>query len=207
MVPSPQIRSDRQTLMFSATWPTAVQKLAAAFLSTPVKVTIGSQDLAASHTITQHVEVIEPHARDQRLLELLSKYHSSRRNRCIIFVLYKKEAPRVESLLTRRGWTCGAIHGDISQAQRTAAVEAFKSGKVPLLIATDVAARGLDIPDVEVVINYSFPLTTEDYVHRIGRTGRAGKSGGRRTLYDHPTTIEVVPHLIGRCVKSSSYAF
>ncbi len=70
-----------------------------------------------------------------------------------------------------------AIHGDINQRQRSEAVEHFKSGKVPLLIATDVAARGLDIPDVEAVINYSFPLTTEDYVHRIGRTGRAGKSG------------------------------
>ena len=70
-----------------------------------------------------------------------------------------------------------AIHGDINQRQRSEAVEHFKSGQVPLLIATDVAARGLDIPDVEAVINYSFPLTTEDYVHRIGRTGRAGKSG------------------------------
>ena len=69
------------------------------------------------------------------------------------------------------------MHGDISQAQRSKAVEEFKSGGKPLLIATDVAARGLDIPDVEVVVNYSFPLTTEDYVHRIGRTGRAGKTG------------------------------
>ena len=77
---------------------------------------------------------------------------------------------------------CVAVHGDISQSQRTAAVEKFKSGEVPLLIATDVAARGLDIPDVEAVINYSFPLTTEDYVHRIGRTGRAGKTG-RQIVY------------------------
>lgn len=72
-----------------------------------------------------------------------------------------------------------SIHGDINQAQRSRAVEQFKSGAMPLLIATDVAARGLDIPDVEAVINFSFPLTTEDYVHRIGRTGRAGKSGAR----------------------------
>lgn len=78
---------------------------------------------------------------------------------------------------------CVAIHGDISQSQRTAAVEKFKSGEVPLLIATDVAARGLDIPDVEAVINYSFPLTTEDYVHRIGRTGRAGKTGTALACY------------------------
>ncbi|KXZ43232.1 hypothetical protein GPECTOR_97g770 [Gonium pectorale] len=191
-------RADRQTLMFSATWPTAVQKLAVAFLSHPVKVTIGSQDLAASHSITQRVEVIEPTARDGRLLELVQQYHGSkgRKNRCIIFVLYKKEAPRVEQLLTRKGWKAVAIHGDISQQQRTDAVEKFKSGTVPLLIATDVAARGLDIPDVEVVINYSFPLTTEDYVHRIGRTGRAGKTGVAHTFFcagpDKPRAGELI---------------
>lgn len=80
------------------------------------------------------------------------------------------------------GQVC-AIHGDIMQRQRSEAVDHFKSGAVPLLIATDVAARGLDIPDVEAVINYSFPLTTEDYVHRIGRTGRAGKSGDATCLH------------------------
>ncbi|GLC47500.1 hypothetical protein PLESTB_000847600 [Pleodorina starrii] len=192
-------RADRQTLMFSATWPTAVQKLAVAFLSHPVKVTIGSQDLAASHSITQRVEVIEPHVRDGRLLDLLQQYHGGakgRKNRVIIFVLYKKEAPRVEQLLTRKGWKAVAIHGDISQQQRTDAVEKFKSGTVPLLIATDVAARGLDIPDVEVVINYSFPLTTEDYVHRIGRTGRAGKTGIAHTFFcagpDKPRAGELI---------------
>lgn len=190
------VRSDRQTLMFSATWPSAVQKLAAQFLCNPLKVTIGSQDLAASHSIAQVVEVIDLQARDRRLLELLKKYHSSRSNRVIIFVLYKKEAPRVEQLLSRNGWKAAAIHGDISQDQRTAAVEMFKSGKCPLLIATDVAARGLDIPDVEVVINYSFPLTTEDYVHRIGRTGRAGKKGIAHTFFcasmDKPRAGELI---------------
>ncbi len=114
----------------------------------------------------QVVEVIDPAKRDERLLALLAKYHKSRTNRILIFVLYKKEAPRVEALLTKRGWAAGSVHGDISQGQRTASVEAFKDGSVPLLIATDVAARGLDIPDVEHVINYSFPLTIEDYVHR-----------------------------------------
>jgi superfamily II DNA/RNA helicase len=82
------------------------------------------------------VEVVEPNARDERLLSLLQQHHKSRKNRIIIFVLYKKEAPRVEALLKRRGWTAAAIHGDISQAQRTAAVEAFKAGTCPLLIAT-----------------------------------------------------------------------
>lgn len=191
------IRSDRQTLMFSATWPQAVQKLAASFLrSDAIKVNVGSQDLAASHTIKQTVEVIDHFARNERLLQLIQEHHSSRKNRIIIFVLYKKEAPQVEQLLTKRGWKCGAIHGDISQGQRTQAVESFKNGSVPLLIATDVAARGLDIPDVEVVINYSFPLTTEDYVHRIGRTGRAGKKGIAITFFcagmDKPRAGELI---------------
>ncbi|KAL0045639.1 hypothetical protein WJX82_000399 [Trebouxia sp. C0006] len=182
-----QTRADRHTLMFSATWPSSIQKLAAEFLCNPVKVTIGSQDLSASHSVTQVVEVIEPQRRDQRIDELLQKYHKTRKNRVIVFVLYKKEASRVEAQLGKKGWKCVAVHGDISQSQRTAAVEKFKSGEVPLLIATDVAARGLDIPDVEAVINYSFPLTTEDYVHRIGRTGRAGKTGLAHTFFSGAT--------------------
>ena len=180
-----EVRADRQTVMFSATWPVEVQRLANAFLAKPTKVTIGSEDLAASHTITQVVEVIEPERRPNRLHDLLVQYHKSKgcKNRVIVFVLYKKEAGQVEQFLQRKGWNAVAIHGDATQKDRMAAVDKFKQGKVPLLIATDVAARGLDIPDVEVVINYSFPLTTEDYVHRIGRTGRAGKSGLSHTLF------------------------
>lgn len=190
------IRADRQTLMFSATWPSSIRKLASEFLCDPAKVTIGSEDLAASHTVKQIVQVVDGAGRDRLLDSLLNKYHSSRKNRVIIFVLYKKEAARVESMLQKRGWNAAAVHGDISQAQRTAAVESFKSGAVPLLVATDVAARGLDIPDVEAVINYSFPLTTEDYVHRIGRTGRAGKSGIAHTMFvganDKPRAGELI---------------
>jgi len=85
--------------------------------------------------------------------------------------------------LQRAGYRCRAIHGDQSQEQRSAALAGFKSGECPLLIATDVAARGLDIPDVEAVINFTFPLTIEDYIHRIGRTGRAGKSGLSHTFF------------------------
>jgi superfamily II DNA/RNA helicase len=94
-----------------------------------------------------------------------------------------QEAARVETALQRAGYNCRAIHGDQTQDVRTAALAGFKSGECPLLIATDVAARGLDIPDVEVVINFTFPLTIEDYIHRIGRTGRAGKSGISHTLF------------------------
>ena len=94
-----------------------------------------------------------------------------------------QEAPRVERLIRSKGMQAACIHGDMSQEARNQAAADFKAGIVPLLVATDVAARGLDIPDVEVVINYSFPLTVEDYVHRIGRTGRAGKAGISHTLF------------------------
>jgi len=173
----------RQTALFSATWPDSVRELAHSFLNRPIKVTIGSEDLAAGTRITQIVEVVEDRAREGLLPKLLNKYHSSRKNRVLIFVLYKKEAARVEMTLKRSGWKVCSIHGDKSQDQRTQAVEQFKSGEVPLLVATDVAARGLDIPGVDYVINYSFPLTIEDYVHRIGRTGRAGKNGTSHTFF------------------------
>jgi len=178
-----QTHTSRQTALFSATWPDSVRELAHSFLTRPIKVTIGSDDLAAGTRIKQIVEVVEDRAREGKLTQLLKKYHSDRKNRILIFVLYKKEAARIESSLSNKGWRVGSIHGDKSQEGRTQAVEQFKSGVVPLLVATDVAARGLDIPGVDYVINYSFPLTIEDYVHRIGRTGRAGRDGTAHTFF------------------------
>uniref|UniRef100_A0A2N9H688 Helicase C-terminal domain-containing protein n=1 Tax=Fagus sylvatica TaxID=28930 RepID=A0A2N9H688_FAGSY len=148
-------------VMFSATWPLLVHQLAQEFMDpNPVKVVIGSEDLAANHDVMQIVE-----------------------NRVLVFVLYKWETKRVENMLQERGWNVVSMHGDKAQNERTKALSLFKKGSCPLMIATDVAARGLDIPDVEVVINYSFPLTTEDYVHRIGLTGRAGKKGVAHTFF------------------------
>jgi len=91
--------------------------------------------------------------------------------RILIFALYKKEATRIEQSLGRAGYDVGALHGDMTQSARISALEKFKTGETGLLVATDVAARGLDIPNVGAVINYTFPLTLEDYIHRIGRTG------------------------------------
>ncbi|KAH9621854.1 hypothetical protein KSS87_008022 [Heliosperma pusillum] len=174
----------RQMVMFSATWPSEVHQLAQEFMDpNPVKVVVGSEDLAANHDVMQIVEVLDEFKRDQRLVALLDKYHHSQSHRVIVFVLYQKEADRVERFLQERGWNVVGIHAGKQQAARTKSLALFKSGTCPLLIATDVAARGLDIPDVEVVINYSFPLTTEDYVHRIGRTGRAGKKGVAHTFF------------------------
>ncbi|CAA7026661.1 unnamed protein product [Microthlaspi erraticum] len=174
----------RQMVMFSATWPIDVHKLAQEFMDpNPVKVVIGSVDLAANHDVMQIIEVIDDRARDQRLIALLEKYHKSQKNRVLVFALYKVEADRLERFLQQRGWKAVSIHGNKAQSERTRSLALFKEGSCPLLVATDVAARGLDIPDVEVVINYSFPLTTEDYVHRIGRTGRAGKKGVAHTFF------------------------
>lgn len=177
------LHSDRQTLMFSATWPEVIQKLAHDFLSKPVKVTIGSADLSANRSVQQVIEVLDAANKDARLLDLLRKYHASKTNRVIVFALYKKEAIRLEEFLNRKGYKAQGLHADKKQWERTQALEQFKDGSKPLLVATDVAARGLDIPNVEFVINYTFPLTIEDYVHRIGRTGRAGKTGLAHTFF------------------------
>jgi ATP-dependent RNA helicase DBP3 len=174
----------RQMVMFSATWPLDVHKLAQEFMDpNPIKVIIGSVDLAANHDVMQIIEVLDERARDQRLIALLEKYHKSQKNRVLVFALYKVEAERLERFLQQRGWKAVSIHGNKAQSERTRSLSLFKEGSCPLLVATDVAARGLDIPDVEVVINYTFPLTTEDYVHRIGRTGRAGKKGVAHTFF------------------------
>lgn len=93
--------------------------------------------------------------------------------RILVFALYKKEASRVEDMLRRQGYSVGALHGDMSQNARMDTLEKFKNGTTGLMVATDVAARGLDIPNVGAVINYTFPLTIEDYIHRIGRTGES----------------------------------
>lgn len=103
--------------------------------------------------------------------------------RILVFALYKKEASRVEQMLRRQGYSVGALHGDMPQSARIETLDKFKNGTTGLMVATDVAARGLDIPNVGMVINYTFPLTIEDYIHRIGRTGRGGKSGRSITFF------------------------
>lgn len=183
-----QTPKKRQTLMFTATWPPSVRELASTFMLSPVRVTIGdnvSGELRANVRIKQLVEVVDPRAKEQRLLQLLKQHQSGKNkdDRILVFCLYKKEAVRIENFIRMKGFRVGGIHGDLSQEKRSASLAAFKEGHVPLLVATDVAARGLDIPAVKVVINVTFPLTAEDYVHRIGRTGRAGKEGLAITLF------------------------
>eukprot|EP01104_Vermistella_antarctica_P004682 TRINITY_DN150_c0_g1_i1.p1 TRINITY_DN150_c0_g1~~TRINITY_DN150_c0_g1_i1.p1 ORF type:complete len:608 (+),score=193.00 TRINITY_DN150_c0_g1_i1:213-2036(+) len=180
--------SMRQTAMFSATWPEDIRKLAASFMTGFVRITIGGDQLTANKRVSQKIEVFaEERDREGRLRALLKDVHGpphrSKGNRVLVFALYKKEAARIAGSLKRQGYKCAEIHGDMTQKDRENSLASFRDKSLPLLVATDVAARGLDIPDVEVVINYSFPLTIEDYVHRIGRTGRAGKSGASYTFF------------------------
>jgi len=161
----------RQTLMFTATWPPSVRDLAGTFMDSPVRVTIGdsasSGELRANTRIEQEVHVIDEYDKQPRLISLLKAQGA--KDKVLIFCLYKKEASRIEEFIRRKGFNVAGIHGDLNQQRRTEALEQFKNGRVPLLVATDVAARGLDIPAVKLVINFTFPLTVEDYVHRIGR--------------------------------------
>ncbi|EHY58249.1 RNA-dependent ATPase [Exophiala dermatitidis] len=183
--------SKRQTAMFTATWPKSIRDLAATFMKEPVKITIGRNDaddsgeLRANTRIVQKIEVMDGSDKQNRLLQLLREHTAGkkRNDRILVFCLYKKEALRIENFIRSRGFNVAGIHGDMSQSARIASLEAFKSGSVSLLVATDVAARGLDIPEVKLVINVTFPLTAEDYVHRIGRTGRAGKEGLAITMF------------------------
>lgn len=170
----------RQTCMFSATWPATVHQLSHQFLDDPIHVGIGSLDdgLVANTSIRQEVEVLSNEKdKPQRLLHYLKKYYSPGK-KIIIFGLYKKECAWLEKFVSEKGYDkVIGLQGDMTQDARSKAIADFKAAKCSPLIATDVASRGLDVQDVELVINYTFPLTIEDYVHRIGRTGRAGKKG------------------------------
>jgi ATP-dependent RNA helicase DBP3 len=167
-------KESRQTVMFTATWPQSIRDLASTFMKDPVQIYIGntpSGDLKANTRIEQVIEVMDPREKEKRLHQLLQQYTkgSKSNDRILVFCLYKKEAARIEEFIRYRGFNVAGIHGDLIQSRRTAALQGFKSGQTPILVATDVAARGLDIPAVKLVINVTFPLTAEDYVHRIGR--------------------------------------
>nr|GEY36444.1 DEAD-box ATP-dependent RNA helicase 14-like [Tanacetum cinerariifolium] len=184
----PQIRkivnaipARRQTLMYTATWPKEVRKIAADLLVNPVQVNIGNVDeLVANKSITQHIEVLAPMEKHKRLEQILRSQEP--RSKIIIFCSTKKMCDQLARNLTRQ-FAAAAIHGDKSQQERDYVLNQFRSGRSPVLVATDVAARGLDIKDIRVVINYDFPTGVEDYVHRIGRTGRAGATGEAYTFF------------------------
>jgi len=165
-----QIRPDRQTLMWSATWPKEVQALAHDFLHDPIQVNVGSMDLKVTDHVKQVIKcVTEQQKLDETLTILRNKDPTSR---VIIFTQSKRGADEVTRQLRQRGFNALAIHGDKEQRERDFVLNEFKSGRVTIMVATDVASRGLDVKDIRVVINYDFPMSVEDYIHRVGRAGR-----------------------------------
>ncbi|OII72486.1 uncharacterized protein cubi_00481 [Cryptosporidium ubiquitum] len=174
-----QIRPDRQTLLWSATWPKEVQKLARDLCrEVPIHINVGSVDaLKASHNIKQYVDVIEESEKKAKLKMFLSQVMVESTPKVLIFCETKKGADILTKELRLDGWPALCIHGDKKQEERTWVLNEFRTGASPIMIATDVAARGLDIKDINFVINFDFPNQIEDYIHRIGRTGRAGATG------------------------------
>ncbi|XP_041867457.1 probable ATP-dependent RNA helicase DDX5 isoform X1 [Melanotaenia boesemani] len=178
-----QIRPDRQTLMWSATWPKEVRQLAEDFLKEYVQINIGALQLSANHNILQIVDVCNDGEKENKLIRLLEEIMSEKENKTIIFVETKRRCDDLTRRMRRDGWPAMGIHGDKSQQERDWVLNEFKFGKAPILIATDVASRGLDVEDVKFVINFDYPNNSEDYIHRIGRTARSQKTGTAYTFF------------------------
>jgi ATP-dependent RNA helicase DDX3X len=171
---------ERQTLMFSATFPKEIQMLARDFLNDYIFLAIGRVG-STSENITQKIVWVEEHDKRDFLLDLLSAAGLAKGgddpSLTLVFVETKKGADQLDEFLYTQGFPVTSIHGDRTQREREDALKAFRSGKTPIIVATAVAARGLDIPNVKHVINFDLPSDIEEYVHRIGRTGRMGNLG------------------------------
>jgi len=167
------VTGTRQTMMFSATFAQEVQSLAASFLFDYVFLTVGRVGAAADLVTQKFVQIFDESEKFPKLCDILKDL----KGKTLVFCETKSTTAQTSYQLKRNGYNATAIHGDLDQRERTAALGAFTSGHVNILIATDVAGRGLDIKGVETVINYQLPKYIDSYVHRIGRTGRAGKSG------------------------------
>jgi ATP-dependent RNA helicase RhlE len=203
----PQIRrifvrlpQERQNMLFSATMPTEVEGLVSDFLPNAERVQIGARSQAPK-TITHRFVAANAHDKQHALERLLQREPG----RVLIFVNKKIGCERLGNALKRVGLPADAIHGDKSAEARHGCLQAFVRGKTRFLVATDVAARGIDVDDIELVVNYDFPLSLEDYVHRTGRTGRAGKAGRALSLVapmEKRLFVVVQAHLQGKEVHS-----
>jgi ATP-dependent RNA helicase DDX3X len=171
---------ERQTFLFSATFPVEIQRLASDFMKDYIFVAVGRVG-AASKDVTQKIIWMEQDEKTEYLIDFLSRVPEGL---VLIFVETKRGADYLEEILYNKGFPTSSIHGDKSQREREDALKCFKTAVTPILVATDVAARGLDIPNVTQVINYDLPSNVDDYVHRIGRTGRVGNTGNALSMFN-----------------------
>ena len=191
----------KQTLFFSATMPPEIQRLVDRFLKSPTRVEVAPQATAAS-TITQRFQFVEGGDYEKREA-LRTLIRTADVKNAIIFCNRKRDVDVLHKSLIKHGFNAGCLHGDMEQHTRTQTLDGFRSGAITLLAASDVAARGLDIPDVSHVFNFDVPIHAEDYVHRIGRTGRAGKLGASFSLVtDHDIrAVREIEKMIGSAVE------
>src|SRR6202011_4829750 len=190
----------RQTLFFTATMPPEIRRIVDTFLHNPVKVEV-SRPATTVATTAQWLAPSGREAADKReTLRRLIRAEGFKN--AIVFCNRKREVAVLHRSLVRHGFSAVALHGDLDQPSRMAALDQFRRGETPLLIASDVAARGLDIPDVSHVFNFDVPHHPDDYVHRIGRTGRAGKSGTAITIVTPADrkAVDAIEKLIGRTI-------
>ncbi|TPW29806.1 DEAD/DEAH box helicase [Martelella alba] len=189
----------RQTLFFSATMPPEIQGLADRFLQNPTRIEVAPPSSTAA-TVEQKVVAsgVKDYEKRSTLRSLIDT--QSELKNAIIFCNRKKSVADLLRSLQRHGYSAGALHGDMDQHSRTTILQNFRDGKLPLLVASDVAARGLDIPDVSHVFNFDVPIHAEDYVHRIGRTGRAGRKGSAFTIVTRKDVkpLDAIEKLIDR---------
>jgi ATP-dependent RNA helicase RhlE len=190
--------AQRQTLMFSATFSDDIRRLAKEFLHDPEIVEVAARNSIADN-LTQVLYPVDQSRKADLLIHLIQR---DKMEQVLVFTRSKLGASRLASYLDRRGVSCSAIHGDRSQAERTRALEAFRGRFVKVLVATDVASRGLDIEDLPYVVNYELPYEPQDYIHRIGRTGRAGASGTAISLVspDEVDELRAVQRLLRKSI-------
>lgn len=169
------IRPDRQTVMTSATWPQGVRRLAQSYMKNPIQIFVGSLDLATVHTVAQKIYLVDENEKTTMMYQFFREMTPT--DKVIVFFGRKCKVDDIASDLALLGMSCQSIHGGREQSDREQALEDLKTGEVQILLATDVASRGIDIEDVTHVLNYDFPRDIEEYVHRVGRTGRAGRTG------------------------------
>src|SRR5215468_10011909 len=192
----------RQTLFYSATMPPEIQRLTDQFLHNPVRIEVARPATTAS-TITQ--ELVEVPANDwakREALRRLIREVDATLNNAIVFCNRKRDVDVVAKSLIKHGFDAAPIHGDLDQSVRMKTLDKFRSGELKILVASDVAARGLDVPSVSHVFNFDVPIHADDYVHRIGRTGRAGRSGAALTIVAPSDTkaVSSIEKLIGQSI-------
>lgn len=199
-----RVPKERQTMLFSATMPDEIVRIAKSYMHMPLRIEVAPPGTSAA-TVTQELFFVERHDKLDLLQSLLNKYNGS----VLVFCRTKHGASKIATVLKKRNTSAAEIHSNRSLNQRLSALSGFKTGKFRVLVATDIAARGIDVTGIEVVINYDLPATADDYVHRIGRTGRAGKQGHAISFaqFDQRSEVRSIERLIKKALPVSTAKF